>query len=805
MARNTAFVNREEELSAVSALLNSIDEDVPRIQIWQTQPASGLTAFLRHATQDFNPGRILLYADCGNRAPNSVFSQILLSLSSRYRQIWKHFEKWTVARLNDDRLNAVTASALAGLPWIGGSIKHHGEGVPSAITVTHFPSAVAQLICEFLIELTNRHLVVLILDNAQEIDDWSLDLLRTTIGQAYTGLRYMAGYVFRPPLTFDDAIDFRQKNSQLGYNITTAEFRRPNGGLVKQLCSAYELSISKRRAESIAEAAGGNIYRILAAINKLSRTDFTSANITELSPLQQRIVAMLVVAGQGLRMSDILALCNQSDTLFFADQQELSDSINFLIDHEFMYRSDLPDGSDTLLQLAQRSHWPHDLLGQTTFLQIASQLYEYFLRVRKISFRHSRAEVSPLLYRLSKQIDQDKTPIWIQELISLSLSMGSIEAAERFVQKATLPNDSQVIEFDDYMVNAAFLLSVRRYDRALEFLESPYDQIWRRERATRILEAIALNRCRKHSASESLTKELIDTSTSTEEIALLTSYLISGKLHENQVRESRLLFKNYRDIVSKAKNFAYFLRNSADAFPAKEAAAMLSEAAEIFQSNKDNFGYASTLSNRAAKLCELGQIERAQEDAEVAYEILEVFGVHHLHIVLNNRGICSLLLGDYERAEAHLQRGLRLSGTTMPWIFLKINLSAAQLLKGEARSAIETIQSTQEEVTAFPVDRVRQRGYVNAAIIGLFSRMDKNAIRRWCALAKNHPDRMDPTLTQSRIEAVETHSGSSYIPPISTFQDWFLPCYLMYWYQNPLESLPTNALASKAEVKDVGD
>lgn len=122
----------------------------------------------------------------------------------------------------------------------------------------------------------------------------------------------------------------------------------------------------------------------------------------------------------------------------------------------------------------------------------------------------------------------------------------------------------------------------------------------------------------------------------------------------NDLEGGRSIFTNLKDSLASAANFAYFVRNAAGAFEAPHAIELQEEACMLFKQGRDLFGYATTLSNKAMERLYTNELGQALAEANEAYAILETFGLHHLHVVMNNLGILKMLGRNYAEAEKDL-------------------------------------------------------------------------------------------------------------------------------------------------------
>jgi tetratricopeptide (TPR) repeat protein len=805
------FINREDDISVIKGFVDSNKLDRIRFIVLQAQPASGLTMFLRYSANLLRKSSISLYVDCQNQVSNNLFSQLILGLFNYYKSTYQDLANLISSRIGINSKRDITLAALSGLPYVGPMLQKVGETASTQLQFTHYGSAVAEVVCEFIAKITKENRMFLFLDNAQSIDNWSMDLLTTTIGGTYNKLKFLAGFVLRPPISKKSADEFILRNEKIGYQVECIEFPLPDSHFVKTICQYYGIDIDERVAASLVEASQGNVYRLRSAIKRLISSQIIIPEVDSkiLQPIMKRIIGLLYFSGQAIRKSDISALCLKDKTLFIKKETEIDKAIELLLDNADITVANLPDG-DILLELRGTSN----LLIEGDYvsnLNLISSLYEYFLNVKKYSKRHSQSELAPLLFRLSKYIDQEKTHIYLQEIISLSLQMGSLSAAERFVEKAAHPQGKDFKNIENFILWLSFLVSLGLYDRVLELLSPPPVSEWSQLRICKVLKAISLNRCRKHKESEQSLLELCETSNSADEIALLVSYRIVGRFHDNDVKGAQKLFKEYRPKVASSRNYGYFLRNGAEVFDSKETLKLTAEALEHFNIHNDNFGYATTLCNRSEYFCRLGRPVEALDEVLEAYEYLEIFGIHYLDILFNSMGLCYLFLKQYDQAIIYFNKGIAVnsSRTTLPEVFcrfsLQLNLAAANMLKGDRESAANIIISLIEIAEEDPLDRIRQKYYPNAALIGLFAGWPTKKIREFCFKAELHPDRDASQFSENIhgedvIKFVYKNLDRVDDLTLEEYVNYFIPCYQAYWTQNPIESFPKDILPLKATI-----
>lgn len=790
------FVNRKAEISNIFDFLLSPAE-VSRVTVLTAAPGCGLTHLLRHIHDMDNPQLITVYSDMSDGTLNSIFSDIVLALADASGDFLENFSSWI-----DSKRPAVAGRLRAGLsslPWVGNALQGGQGGTEPMFHLTGFPSIAASIVCEFLLCIPQNKNLAIIVDNAQELDEWSMDLVRATSAALYSNVKFIFGFMLRNRGDTHEVSEFLERTSGLGFYPQRLALEEPNGHLVRSIGQILDVDISDQQAEALVAASGGSIYRILAGVRALkgSCLQVDTDPTDTLNPTTLRILQLLSVAGQSLRSSDISTmLANQFDGEFFDVQIE--PMLVALQTEQLVDLVNLPDG-DLLITL-RSNDWVRSISKETPVerLHIANALYEYARKLRRFSRRHSESELLPLLYRTSKLIDPSSSIVWGREIIRLSMQMGSIEAAKRFLEQSVSTKLSlEVVQtFEDFLLVVCFYMAARRYSKALQLLQIPANAEWSQSPLSKSLFAICLNRCRRHDESDFLIEEMLTTGVTTEVKALLASYLVVSKLHSNKVLEARSIFTRYSSSLEQSKNIAYLLRNGASCFQAQTSIDISKRATELFREADDMFGYASTLTNLACSCSELGDCSVALAYGQEAAEILETFGVFHLHIVKNDLGIFNMQLSLFEEAEHNLRTALKVAKTSMPTLFIQMNMALCSLLKGDVALSLSQLGRMEEQVQNHPVDRVRQRYYINSAIAAKYA--GSSDFENFCALAEGHPDRMSPSITRNTTALLRSREIAR-LDLLRLIQ----PCYLLYWYQNPLEAIPEEALALATVTKDM--
>ena len=797
------FVNRTNEVKLLNAFL--LQRQVsPGMEVWSAPAHSGLTHFLRYCSDNNANSSIALYADAAKHDVNSLFGQFGLEFYKKYPQVWRHYIDFQEQRAGRSRTREMAAAITASIPYVGRALARGVELQYPTLSYSAYPSIAAEVFCEFLIELSTQQQVFMLLDNVQELDTSSAELLSVTVGRAYKNIRYVAGLVTHREGKATSAEEFTLRSRGIGYKVEIRHFPKPDVEFIKLYAVANGVQWPQNLCEAIAAATAGDIYKIRAAVAA------AGGNVADLNsllagvhPAASKILRLLVIAQQDIRRSDVITLCMDDEAIFLESEYEIEAVLDNLTTNGLIGLTPLPDG-DQLIALRPSRHTVKDVLGSslTDIIRDETTLYDYFSRAQRISGRHSPAEVAPLLFRLAKRVAVEDIDIRLRDIIRLSLQMGSRSLAEEFVDRAIAPEKQSLPTIQDYLAKLAFLISIKAFGRVLELTNRPPDEHWEDNRFVRLFRGIALNRRRHHDESEKLLAQLCEGVSSPEELAVIVSYRIVGRIHANDLMAAQQLFFDFRDKLVDASNYGYFLRNGAEVFETEEGIKVLTSALAYHERNQDTFGIATTRCNRGAKLAQIGQAEIGLKDVEHAYDLLEIFGIHHLGMVIGDLAHCYLYLGLYTQAEATCNKALRYMGKELPRAYTLTNLAAALLLNDKKEEAMAKINEVSAEAETAKVDRVRQKVYLNGAIISLFAGAPLDLISSYCEKALAHPDRRNRQITVEKVGVIRELLVNPEELSSELFFKLYSPCSMFYWYQNPLEGLPIDVLSTETVIEN---
>ena len=162
-----------------------------------------------------------------------------------------------------------------------------------------------------------------------------------------------------------------------------------------------------------------------------------------------------------------------------------------------------------------------------------------------------------------------------------------------------------------------------------------------------------------------------------------------------------------------------------------------------------------------------------------------------MHIFYNNWAIAELLDNNFETANKLLDIAYAYSHSKMPQIFITINRACLSVANGEYKKALNIIEEIEHDVEEIPIDRVKQKYYINKALIYFANNILNYDIIEKC---RQYPDRYSKDLTYEKIKFYQDKLKSLQTYSDTDFNNCFCPCYLEYWYINPLKLLSTKTI-----------
>ena len=313
-------------------------------------------------------------------------------------------------------------------------------------------------------------------------------------------------------------------------------------------------------------------------------------------------------------------------------------------------------------------------------------------------------------------------------------------------------------------------------------------------REIRKLYAVCLNRCRIHKQAESLLTELINTCNDKNEKVILLSYLIINYIHDNQENIAKKVFiDNYAaSDLSQSRYWGYFLRNSATLFDNSKAIDLWNEAVDSFKNCDDKFGEYTTICNMARYYMK-NDIQFARKKLLFAFEEIMKYGPEKLNIVANNLGIVSLFSNNENDAKKYLNVAIQFSKTVMPKAYATMNMSCLLISQNKGEEAKELMKNLEDEIYHSNLPRLKVKFDLTMSSINYVLRNYEKAKKHLVLAAKA------TTKFKKTIEELQFRIDRKIVYHKNDWKDIFSPCFLEYWFIDPLivisdKSLPLDTV-----------
>jgi hypothetical protein len=797
MNQNVTFANRSAEISSVLKLLTE-EREPRRVLIFRTSKAMGSSSFLKYSMTRVPSKDIAVYSDFWPEGIAQLADAYKDERDRRWRcRIGSFIDAVTPLMGLFSKMALLTTAGLSMSERIGATAV---LGLSEGVLVTPFPSSTMERLLRGL-TMWPRLPVVFMIDNAQQKPREVLALLNACAAEKHYG---HARFV----LTYSDAeeqLEYEEFRKRLPFRASAVierQFVPIDSGFVDAVAKARGLVLDRAECQSLADRAENDMWTLMSLLEG-DIIPTASHKDTGLSPIATFTLRLLLVAEQPLRRSDVRMLGLRSQLVVNDELAGLNDAIENLRRRRLVEETAL-EGSDAFIALASQSAPPVRTLSLQTAENLVTRrdLYDYFRKVTDVgSMRHAPSSSAALLYRLARIVDPAAIPALAQRLVEVAMGQGSFEDAKQYVDAARPPDG--VLSLYDQFVQIAFFVSVQDYERAKGVLDVIPHRDFQHYRILRILDAVALNRTRKHLDSDRQIDELLTEDSSIEEKCLLVSYKISGLLHEERFEDALSVFGRWRRTLRRARNYAYFLRNSAAVFmwgPGKDltnAEDVLAEAEAAFTKLQDGFGIATTQCNRGVAKAYRGDLKFAEKLFRDSFDVLSSVGTQHVQESGTNLGTVMLLSGRVSDACNHLNSLLTMMDMDFPRIIAECDLAIADLVsdrKQDAKRRMRALVSiVDDEVRIRDASRrVRLTTAIVEAAVAESPERVELYLQEVAKLGGGEEE-----VARIRRAANDPHALLESAVALYPFE------YLQYWSQNPLKMLPAELLTPQTKFDDV--
>jgi len=720
--------------------------------------AYGVTSFLKTLCErQRNSSTEVFYL---NASQNKSFSELLLE--ELVRSSYLNDLQKMVDKKYGSKTETALESAVKAIPYAGeliASLISKKQAIP--IYTGCYPSIIEEILIPFFNKCFKKNKVIIAVDNSQEINEESYMQFTNLLLQCKVKIIFV--------ITSMDDNYLKLENYISNFEVIECNkviFDPPQIKLVKELGIFWGCDVSTEEAEIIIKESEQNIHRIVANIKSVKqKIDF------RFTPGEKTIVSLLYICSfpvTHVDMRELLGCAGQ----YYKSQNEWEDDCFHLISIGVI-------GTTEHGYVLESLHHPEVetcISSVTDMLLYSGIVYDYYSNLNSAETSNTLS----LLYKLSVQLQFSSSGAHAKKFLLFLLKQGT-PIPKDIVIHANLSNDNA----EDNILASIISCKERDYELALSHIERLNEE---RIVPLNAYKAVLLNRTRDNRATQEL-KDCILSENNPAIKNLLLSFLVSDYIHSEKLLEAKDLFEEYASQMQESYNFGYFARNTASAY--KGFSPHYDLALKNFKLHNDLFGYYSTLCNKGYSLCLENQFSEALICFKEAENGLLQFGQVNAHIIFNDLGIYHLLNDDPQETYKYLNLAIQFAKTSMPLIFTKINMAVFYVTHGKLKPGISLIRSLEAEVNVHPLDRVRQKYFINRILIEFLT--GNREISQLITFANRHPDRYNPNKTKMLLEEYKNLIKQPNSLPFS-WKEFYSPCGLVYWYVDPLKIIPKSIL-----------
>ena len=746
------FVNRDKELDF---LLKSIEEK-HQIVYFICEPASGISAFLRKCLNVLADKYVFLL----DAAEQSDFATAFCSEACKNSSIRNIMQNFADLKFGEKSQNFIS-SLLKSSPY-GGEILSHITEKPSAshIYIGAFPSIYEEIIFPTINEMRKTKQVIFIIDNALYLSESSRNLCCKLTNNFNVYFIFALENKYLETKKFENGL----KNfiDPLIVKPVKYTFCHPDTKMIQLLSESYQISCSPEQAEEIANISHDNIHSIINYLLSYNENKNAKFNLT-----QKIIINILNEVNYRISIHLLFSIVKYFDNVVLLNEELIEDDIERLVDLRIIEKN-----GDLVHLISKKHPKVNEVLNDWLFTDsVKSAILETFYEAKAYELNDCYLNES---YRIALYFHDNRYLEFSKVLLKNAVATG-ISIGEDILTICK----NNILNEEDSLVLVLYLTQCRRYTEALDIINKGNIT-----KGIKPLYAVLLNRCRQHEKAEKELETAIKDEENADNIMILYAYLISNCVHNNDTQKAKQLFNSISKPLRKSVEFAYVLRNIATVCIPHMAVQFSKEAAKLFNRNHDLFGEFTAKCNQYRFLCEQGEHQKALDKMMFILSDASSYRNSDMHILLNNIAVCHIYLKNIDETKYYIKSALYFSKSDMPDIFIKINYSLLLLMDGNASKALEVIESIKNLALEYPVDRVRQRFFINYCHILYANNKNYDEV---LGKAKIFKDRIKPNMTDDLCKFYEDAKSNNRMYLKEDFFKLFIPCYLEYWYTEPLK------------------
>lgn len=747
------YANRDKEYNQIIKLLNTNTQAI----FIKSGKAFGISSFLKDRLQPQLQQQGYLTMKINADSYPSISDAIL-------NYIIKDLELFQIMQeCFDDNYGSKDSSlaenASLSIPHVGNLVSFALKGKSALPIYTgNFSSAIEEILTIFFSTITYKKCAILI-DSAQSISEESYSTINDLI--TYNKV----SFIFAITETNDNYL--KLFNFFHVKNLKTAEiiFPQPYIELVIEIGKLFNVSISENNANRIIESSQHNIHRIMSTLNQV---DYSQT----LTAWDKAIIRVLYIFKIGLSKNHLSGIIKNCELFSEQPEQSLNTSLLRLLSYNII------EGNEDKYLLNYSSHPDIIIIAESLPQQLIykNAILKYYNKKRMVS----KSEAITL-YQIADDIEDNSIKKYARLKIKYFLSDGTI-IDKRTIMNASFNNEN----CNDCVVCSIIYARKRQYDIAKKWLECVNLES---DINLKAFFGILLNRIRDHTNAEKILTECLMNNSNIENKVIIASYLISNYIHQEKLDDAKTLYSTTFKEYKTAQNIGYLIRNAISAYSGYQKD-MYDLALSNFKDNNDMFGYYTTLCNQGYRLLEIDKNESIKKLRE-SLNFIKLYGENISHIVTNDLGLAYLFSNKYDEARECFLCVVSSEGKNMPHIFAEINLAFCNAVSGNKDKAHSEIINLQDVVDNHPLDRVRQKYYINRLLIDFICvhKVDESILKK----AREYLDRYNPEKTEKTIAYILRNHKMKSINTSNTIE-YFSPCGLAYWFVNPLKIFPEGFL-----------
>lgn len=639
----------------------------------------------------------------------------------------------------DKKLLSVMAEGI--IPNLGGLLSHWNEGKKTRAVYDLNYNLFYSLIPELLEKISQKNRIGVFIDGAQHISEMDFKLIKeiSEIQNCYIILGFVAPFHEYDKLKFylNDC-----KNQYTTFDITE--------DLVVLFSDVYKKEIiSQSEARSIINSCNHNIYEIIRYFRNKD-------TFFELNALDKAVINICNIVFGSISINQLIQII-MSDGNNICEKEDCIISVQKL--KQFGYLSEEYD----CVKAKSSSKFVYSCDNNVHILYYKKIVYDYFSSAESLMIQEIE-----LCYILSKELLYvSEISNWAKRLAVEKIHLGLPIGADLLMEVENQENPELLIVLYTYQ---------KKYEKALGIIEKLKKEKGLSKDFKKIY-GVILNRCRFHQKAE---KRLLKSLKKDPYDYILKSYLVSNYVHQDNLEAAQKIYQEEKFFDN--NEAAYFYRNSGAIY--WQDLSPLENAILIFKKCGDLFGLYTSECNLITRKMMIDPSKTYLDKFREIESNLSVYGYENMYILYNNMGLAALYADDISLASMCFQLAETFSGTLMSHFFTTINKACLKLKQGNSHEAKIIIDSIEPDVVGFGVNRVLQKYYMNKAMIYFANNILDEKTLQNCL---SNPDRYIPLYTAERVSYYKQKIMQAEKYDNNQWIYCFCPCYLEYWYINPLK------------------